>query len=168
MNRLIGIFLILIGIILGFLAGAWLFTNSTLTGPARILGIAVALIVLVVPFVGFGFYLTIQGGGEARQEAEAAQERKLLNIVQSKGQVKIDEVALELQQPKDKIRDLLESLVGLGLFSGYINWDSGVLYSSDASKLREMKKCPNCGGDIELTGKGIAKCRFCGTEFYLS
>ncbi|HLY29348.1 MAG TPA: hypothetical protein VKQ72_23585, partial [Aggregatilineales bacterium] len=132
------------------------------------LGIAVALIVLVVPFVGFGFYLTIQGGGEARQEAEAAQERKLLNIVQSKGQVKIDEVALELQQPKDKIRDLLESLVGLGLFSGYINWDSGVLYSSDASKLREMKKCPNCGGDIELTGKGIAKCRFCGTEFYLS
>jgi len=168
MNRLIGIFLILIGIILGFLAGAWLFTNAALTGPARILGLGVALLVLVAPFVGFGIYLLIQGGGQARQEAEAAQERKLLNIVQSKGQVKIDDVALELQQPKDKIRDLLESLVGLGLFSGYINWDSGVLYSSDASKLREMKKCPNCGGDIELTGKGIAKCRFCGTEFYLS
>ncbi len=168
MNRLIGIFLILVGLVLGGVAAAWLFSNAALTAPARILGLGVALLVLVVPFVGGGIYLTAQGAGEARQEAEAAQQRKLLNIIQSKGQVKIEDVALELQLPKDQIRDLVESLVGLGLFSGYINWDSGVLYSSDAAKLRQMKKCPNCGGDIELTGKGIAKCRFCGTEFYLS
>ena len=28
--------------------------------------------------------------------------------------------------------------------------------------------CPNCGGEITLSGKGIARCRFCGTEFFLS
>jgi tRNA(Ile2) C34 agmatinyltransferase TiaS len=63
---------------------------------------------------------------------------------------------------------MLYSLVGLGLCSGYINWDKGVLYSSEASKLRDLKQCPNCGGEIVLSGKGVARCRFCGTEFFLS
>ncbi len=168
MNRLAGIILIVVGGIVGFVAIAWLFSNPDLTGPARILGLGLLLLVLVAPLVGGGLYLTVQGVGEAKQQVDAGQQRKLLNIVQSKGQVQIDDVALELQQPKDKIRDMLYSLVGLGLYSGYINWDKGVLYSSDASKLRDLKQCPNCGGEIELTGKGVAKCRFCGTEFFLS
>jgi hypothetical protein len=73
-----------------------------------------------------------------------------------------------MQLPREQIKDMIYSLVGLGVFSGYIHWDKGVLYSSDASKLRDMKQCPNCGGELQLSGKGVAKCRFCGTEFYLS
>jgi len=77
-------------------------------------------------------------------------------------------MVLEMQLPRDRIKEMIYSLVGLGVFSGYINWDKGVLYSSDASKLRDLKQCPNCGGEITLTGKGVARCRFCGTEFFLS
>lgn len=168
MNRVSGIIMIVVGAILGVVAIAWLFSNPDLTVPARILGLGVALLVLVAPLVGGGLYLTIQGVGEAKQQVDAGQQRKLLNIIQSRGEVKIDNVALELQQPKDKIRDMLYSLVGLGVYSGYINWDKGVLYSSQASQLRDLKQCPNCGGEIELAGKGVAKCRFCGTEFFLS
>ncbi len=168
MNRTAGIILIVIGVVLGLVAAAWLFTNESLTSTARILGLGIALLVLVAPFVGGGIYLTVQGTGDAKLQVEAGQQRKLLNIVQSRGEVKIDDVALELQQPKDRVRDMIYSLVGLGVFSGYINWDKGVLYSSEASKLRDLKQCPNCGGEIELTGKGVAKCRFCGTEFFLS
>ncbi len=167
-NRLIGIILIVIGAVLGFVAAAWLFTNPGLTGPARILGLGVILLVLVAPLVGGGIYLATMGGKEARQQSEASQQRKLLNIVQSRGEAKIDDVVVEMQLPREKIKDMIYSLVGLGVFSGYVNWDKGVLYSSDASKLRDMKQCPNCGGEITLSGKGIAKCRFCGTEFYLS
>ena len=54
-----------------------------------------------------------------------------------------EEIAWAAQQP--------------GLYSGYINWDKGVLYSSEASKLRDLKQCPNCGGEIVLTGKGVAR-----------
>ncbi len=168
MNRVSGIILIVVGLIIGFVAGAWLFTNADLSGPARILGLGVALLVLVAPLVGGGIYLTIQGTGEAKQQFDAGQQRKLLNIIQSRGEVKIDDVALEMQQSKDQIRDMLYSLVGLGLYSGYINWDKGTLYSSEASNLRNLKQCPNCGGEIVLSGKGVAKCRFCGTEFFLS
>jgi len=167
-QRLVGIILIVVGVAIGLIALAWLFSVPDLTGGGRILGLAVVLIVLIAPLVGGGIYLSVQGAGEAKKQIEAVQERKLLNIVQSKGSVPIDDVALELQIPKDRVRDEIYNLVGLGVFSGYINWDKGILYSSEASKLRDLKQCPNCGGEITLGGKGVAKCRFCGTEFFLT
>ena len=168
MNRLLGIILIVVGVVLGFVAGAWLFTNPDLTTPARILGLGIALLVLVAPLVGGGLYVLAKGMGDVKTAAEAGSQRKLLNLVQSRGQIKMDDAALELQVPKDRLRDMLNSLVGLGVFSGYINWDEGTLYSSEASELRQLTKCPNCGGEITLSGKGVARCRFCGTEFFLS
>ncbi len=167
-NRLVGIILIVVGIVVGVVAAAWLFTNEGLQGTARILGLGIALLVLVAPLVGGGIYLASMGGKESRQQVDAAQQRKLLNIVQTRGAVKLDDMALEMQLPRDQIKDMIYSLVGLGVFSGYINWDKGVLYSSEASKLRDLKQCPNCGGEITLSGKGVARCRFCGTEFFLS
>ena len=29
-------------------------------------------------------------------------------------------------------------------------------------------KCPNCGGQLELTGKGVISCPFCGSEIFLA
>jgi hypothetical protein len=168
MNRLFGILLIVLGLIVGVIAAAWLFTNEDLTGPARILGLGIALVVLVAPMVGGGVYLTAFGSREAQQQRDAAKQRTLLNIVQTRGQVSIDDLVIEMQVPRDEVREMIYSLVGLGVFSGYIKWDEGVLYSSEASQLRDLKTCPNCGGEIELSGKGVAQCRFCGTEFFLS
>jgi len=167
-SRLLGIILLVVGLALGLIAAAWLFTNDDLEGPARILGLGIALVVLVAPLSGAGLYLLSSGKQEARQQQEASQQRKLLNIVQARGEVPLDDAAVEMQVPRDQIKDMLYSLVGLGVFSGYINWDKGVLYSTDARSLRALKQCPNCGGEITLSGKGIARCRFCGTEFFLS
>jgi hypothetical protein len=168
LNRLVGVILVVLGLAVGAIAAAWLFTNKGLEGPARILGLGIALVVLVAPLVGAGIYMAAFGGQQARQEQEASRQRKLLNIVQTRGQVKLDDLVIEMQLPREEVKNMIYSLVGLGVFSGYINWDQGVLYSSDASHLRELKQCPNCGGEITLSGKGIAKCRFCGTEFFLS
>ncbi len=168
MSRITGVVLIIVGIVLCLVASAWLFTNPDLTGSARILGFGLALLVLVGPFVVGGIYVLSRGVGDAQQAKVAAQQRKLLNLVQAKGEAKMDELALDLQVPRDQIREIVLSLVGLGVFNGYIAWDKGTLYSSDASKLRDLKACPNCGGEITLSGKGVARCRFCGTEFFLS
>lgn len=168
LNRLSGVMLIILGLVIGAVAATWLFTNDDLTGSARILGLGIALLVLVAPLVGAGVYLTAFGGQQAHQEQEASQQRRVLNIVQSRGQVKLDDLVIEMQLPRERVREMIHALVGLGVFSGYINWDAGVLYSSDASQLRDLKQCPNCGGEITLSGKGIAKCRFCNTEFFLS
>ena len=54
-----------------------------------------------------------------------------------------------------------------GLFSGYINWDDGLLISRRAAELRG-NKCPQCGGEVELSGKGVVSCPYCGTEVFLT
>src|SRR4051812_9145570 len=113
MNRASGIILIVVGIVVGLDAAAWIFTNASLEPSARILTLGLVLLVIVAPLVGGGIYLTVQGRGEAKQQYDAGLQRKLLNIVQSRGSVPIDDVALEMQQPKDAIRNMLYSLVGL-------------------------------------------------------
>ncbi len=53
-----------------------------------------------------------------------------------------------------------------GEFTGYMNWDEGLLYSADASKLAH-DRCPRCGSEITLAGKGVAQCAHCGSEIFL-
>ena len=70
--------------------------------------------------------------------------------------------------PVPAVQDMVHRLVGLQVFSGYVNWNEGVLYSAEASELRKLEKCENCGGEITLAGKGIVVCKYCGTEYFLS
>jgi uncharacterized protein (DUF983 family) len=30
-----------------------------------------------------------------------------------------------------------------------------------------LKRCPNCGAQLELAGKGLIVCPYCGTEVFL-
>jgi len=66
---------------------------------------------------------------------------------------------VELDLPIDTVEDMVRDLVGKNLFSGAINWKDGILYSKQASELKADRKCPNCGGQLELVGKGVIACR---------
>ncbi len=170
-GRTVGSVLIVVGVIVAILAVAFMLSGVSagqLTSSGAILGLAIALLVLVAPLVGFGIFMVIEGGKDAHRRAQAERQRQLLDIVRSRGQVNISDLALEMQANQDEIRAIVHKLVGLQVFSGYVNWDKGVLYSSEANKLRELKQCENCGGEIALTGKGVVACRFCGTEYFLS
>ena len=61
----------------------------------------------------------------------------------------------------------LYDLVGLGLFTGYVDWRKGVLHSVEAAQLQGRQTCPNCGGELELAGKGLIRCPYCGAEIFL-
>lgn len=170
-GRLVGIIALVVGVVIGAIAVAWVSANSgsgALSSGGAILGLGLAFLVLVAPLVGFGIFMIVQGGKEAGNQAKAAQQRRLLDIVRSRGQVDIADLAIEMQMDQEALRAMIHQLVGLQVFSGYINWDQGVLYSAEASKLRDLQKCENCGGEIELSGKGVVTCRFCGTEYFLS
>jgi len=170
MGRILGVILIAGGIIVGIIITALMLVyrgEGSLTSGAAMLGWVLGIVVLVLPQLGIGAFLLWKGGQEAATAAKADKERDLLNIVKSRGQVDIRDVAVEMQVNKDEVHDMLHSLVGMGLYSGYINWDEGVLYSSQASQLRELTHCKHCGGQLELAGKGVIRCPFCGTEYFL-
>ncbi len=170
-GRVVGIVLLIVGLVVAALVVAFVVASvnsGDLTSGGAILGLAVGLLVLVAPLVGFGVFMIVQGGKDAQRQARASQQRQLLDIVRSRGQVDVADLALEMQLSQEEIRAVIHKLVGLQVFSGYINWDKGTLYSSEARQLRDLDKCQNCNGEIELTGKGVVTCRFCGTEYFLS
>lgn len=169
-GKTIGLILIGVGIVVGvagtlFVAATAVSGQTETTGGVA-LGISCA-VVLALPLIGAGFFLFVRGQREAAAFAEVEKERKLLGMVQAQGQVQISDVALELDAGRDQVKGWVYDLVHKGLFAGYINWDEGTLYSRDAAQLRG-DKCPNCGGEVELAGKGVIKCPYCGVEIFLT
>jgi tRNA(Ile2) C34 agmatinyltransferase TiaS len=69
--------------------------------------------------------------------------------------------------PRELVKEWIYTLVRNERFSGYINWDEDVLYSAEASRIREAGRCPQCGGDLGLAGKGVIRCDYCGAEIFL-
>lgn len=100
-------------------------------------------------------------------EELAARQRGLLAIVRAHGGIQVDELAGELRVPLDLLKDWVYQLVQQGQFTGYINWDEGMLYSAEAQKIRETGRCPHCNGQMSLAGKGIIHCQYCGAEVFL-
>lgn len=157
-----GILVFVIGIILlALLAGA-----GTLTMGGLAVGVFFVLIV-VLPLIAVGAVVLVRAQQEGQQEETAAKQRRLLDMVATRGELRISDAAIELKATRDQIQGWVYNLVGLRLFSGYINWDDGVLYSAGASQLKELETCKKCGGKVSLAGKGVVKCQYCGTEYFL-
>jgi DNA-directed RNA polymerase subunit RPC12/RpoP len=132
-----------------------------------VLGFGLLFLALVAPLVGIGAFLYVRGRREEAQLATARKERRILDMVQTRGQVQVSDLVLELQADVDQVKAWIYDLVGKGLFTGYINWDEGILYSREISQLR-TNRCPRCGGELGLGGKGIVRCPYCGTEIFLA
>jgi hypothetical protein len=163
-----GITLVAIGFGIAVIAGLWLAVLAQQTGVGGILiGAGIAFIPVAI-LVGAGIYMVVISGREALEESEMQQQRQLLDIVKSRGEVAVADLALEMKVSADKVRALIHQLVGLQVFSGYVNWEKGIIYSSNAGSLRGLQQCKNCNGDIHLIGKGVVTCKFCGTEYFLS
>ncbi len=173
-GRLIGIILIVVGFGIAILAGAFIATQTNVEAEGQALSAGGAVVgaglafIPVALLVGFGIFLYVRGGQEAEQESVMQKQRQLLDLVKTRGQVEVHDLAIDMKTNVAEIQDMVRQLVGLQVFSGYVNWDDGMLYSSDASKLREMQNCQKCGAPITLAGKGLVVCKYCGTEYFLS
>lgn len=160
----IGGTILLVGVIAWGLTGL---SNDDFQTSGFILLLVLALIVLL-PVIFGGVFMILKGREELVDLGQVEQQRTLLNLVQARGQVSISDLVLDLQTTRDKVQASLTELVGRGLFSGYVDWKAGMLYSVEASKLQNRQTCPNCGGKLELVGKGKISCPYCGADIFLS
>lgn len=169
-GKTMGMILIGVGLAIGLAVGAWIIAaladdSTGLSG--AILGFVLLLVFLVAPLVGGGLYILNRGRAEERELAHVRSQRALIDIVKTRGQVQISDLVLELKSTRDQVQQNLHDLVGRGLFSGYVDWNKGMLYSVEASQLNGRETCPNCGGRLELAGKGLIRCPYCGAEIFL-
>jgi hypothetical protein len=169
-GRLMGFLLIGGGLAVGVIGVLWLVTSAT-AGRLQLTGAVLGggfLAIVVLPLLGAGIFLLVRSGQEVADDAKRAELRRILDAVKARGAMPISDLVLELGSSRDQVQKEIHSLVGMGLFTGFINWDEGVLYSQDASALRELDKCKNCGGQLKLVGKGVVTCPYCGTEYFLN
>jgi DNA-directed RNA polymerase subunit RPC12/RpoP len=167
-GRTVALILIALSLIIMVAGALYLFSGMVegrLGLSGFLLGLALVLM-LTLPLLGAGVFLLVRGRSEAQQFAEAEKEKKILNIVRTKGQANVAEVAIEMDLTRDQVKEHIYDLVGKALFTGYINWDEGILYAREAAEMRSTK-CPNCGGVREIVGKGIVKCPYCGSDLFL-
>ncbi|MEK7808754.1 MAG: hypothetical protein AAB571_06755 [Chloroflexota bacterium] len=167
-SKVAGIILIVSGIAVCVVGGAVLcvFTMAGLTASG--VGVGVILLAIIsLPLFGAGVFLIIKSTQEGKDDEIIAKQRKILDMVATRGQVRISDLVLELKSSREQVQNWIYNLVGMGLFSGYINWEDGVLYSMQASQLKDKTQCVRCGGQVTLAGKGVSKCQHCGTEYFL-
>ena len=112
-------------------------------------------------------YVDRVAGRVYSNEVLSARRLDLLGVLKAHGQIALGALAEKLDAPQPLITEWIYDLVQHGRFSGYINWDKNMLYSAERAKLGGSERCPNCGGRMELAGKGIVSCSHCGAEILL-
>ena len=125
-GKTLGLVLIGIGLAIGLAVGAWLLAgiaDESLRATGALLGLVLLLLFIVAPLVGGGIFILNKGRAEERDLAHVREQRALLDIVKTRGQVQISDIVLELKSTTDKVQRNLHDLVGKGLFSGYVDWN---------------------------------------------
>ncbi len=165
-SKTLGSILSAVGVGILLIGAVWALAGSIETTGGRILALFFVF-VIAAPLIGIGLYVLQRGRAEAVEEQHVRRQQKLLGMVMTQGKVDISRAAIELNLNREQTRQLIYDLIAKQLFSGYVDWQDGALYSADAAKLTGGQ-CPKCGGKLELAGKGLIKCPYCGTEVFLS
>jgi len=164
-TRAIGIALIIVG--LGFAGWLGAGTAEAVREDRSITGHILGFVLFSLTFLAVGIYLLLVSRGEVKAESKADAQRTILNAVMARGRVSVADVAIECGLSREQVQQHVYDLIGKDLFRGYVNWQRGELVSAEAAQIKD-DTCPNCGGRVELAGKGLVRCPYCGTETYLS
>ncbi len=169
-GRLLGIVLSVMGFTIAVAAGLYLavrLSRSELDVTGVLVGAGLAFIPVAL-LAGAGLYIYAQNARREEPEPESTmrQQRDLVDWLRSQGHISLDDAAQRLNVEVDAVRAIVRELIGLRVFSGYVDWQSGVLYQVETERLRAMHDCQTCGSPIDVPENGVVGCKGCQTEYF--
>ncbi len=99
--------------------------------------------------------------------ALAEKQRRLLAMVEAHGQARLEELAAEVHASPELTRTWIYHLVQRGQFHGVVDWQQGIVYALDVQQVADRGRCPRCGGQLDVAGKGVIQCAHCQGEIFL-
>lgn len=125
MQKRLGVVFIGLGFIGAGAGGLWL---AGQVSSGNLLPSTVMLIVPITLLVGVGIYMISGGGREPGGQSSMELQRRMVEVLNSRGQISIDAMAAELGVTSQMVETMLEQLQQLDVFGGEIDWEHRVLY----------------------------------------
>lgn len=168
MNRILGVVLTVLGL-LGALMIGLLLATGVMAGQATLESALSTAILAFVPIMGsvlLGTYLFGRPTPEAEPYQFMAEQRSLLDMLKREGRVSISAAAAELKVTRDEMREIVIQLVSLNVFSGYVNWEQGIIVLTESARLRSSGHCQECEKLLDFSADRVV-CDYCATEYFL-
>lgn len=136
-----GIVTVIVAVVVTSIAGLWLAAQpgrAEMSLSELALGGIVAFVV-VTPIYLFGTYWYVQGSRDIPDVGTSEMEiqRALIDLMRVRREISFAEAAAELEIDQATVREQIESLMALGIFTGRVDWDAGVIHAEDALMLSD-------------------------------
>jgi len=94
-------------------------------------------------------------------------QRDLVSVVWGRGKATLAQLATELRLSPPRVHELLVESMRAGVFTGFVDPRTEEVVSAAATDLRQGRRCPSCGGQMDLAGRGLVVCSYCRAEVFL-
>lgn len=168
-SRTIGIILIALGLIIAVIAGLWLAVSvSNGLNTTSAFTNAVIAFVPIGLLVGAGIYQFVRGSQDTEDAFDSAmrRQRELVDLLNASEQpLRMADLAAQLGVGVETIATLLNELIRLKLFSGYVNWQAREVQRITPARLRTLQTCAHCGQPLRLADH--LTCPNCSVQYFL-
>ena len=94
-------------------------------------------------------------------------QRRMLAMINIQGKAELDSLAVDLNVSRTLLRQWIYALAQRGQLHGFVDWAAGTVYSQAVEQILAQNLCPHCGGKLDVAGKGLIECAYCGVEMFL-
>lgn len=140
MNRKhIGIGLSAVGFAVAVIAGLLLAAHFSAPEAelSQLIALAALVFVPIAVLMGSGLYLFLKDepGEPVAETSPVYQQRAMMDILRSQGRISMLDMALELRLSVQEVQDLIHDMQRLGVFDGYVDWESAMIYAQHPGQL---------------------------------
>jgi hypothetical protein len=128
----VGLILIAIGFVAAAVAGFWIAVQLTqrIIQPLEAAAAAGMLFVPIGVLVLGGIYMRTRGMRASEAESFVHKQRQLVDLLNVRGTVQVSEMAAALQVDEADLREMVEQLTRLDIFTGRVDWEQGIMYAA--------------------------------------